>query len=152
MRLPINARDIAPRLATGAFILDSGLGKIKGVDEETARSLHSMATTAYPFLGRIPPDRFVKLLSIAEMSLGAALLLPVVPTAVAGLGLTAFSGGLVGMYLRIPGMRRPGSLAPSTQGLGIAKDSWMLGIGLGFLTEAAVSCCRTCGHRRCCHR
>jgi hypothetical protein len=70
------------------------------------------------------------------MALGAALLIPVVPTALAGAGLAAFSAGLVGLYLKTPGMRQEGSLAPTKDGTGIAKDVWMLGIGLGFVIEA----------------
>ena len=42
------------------------------------------------------------------------------------------------MYLRTPGMRKPGSLAPSPQGLTISKDVWMFGAGLGLLTDALV--------------
>jgi hypothetical protein len=76
-------------------------------------------------------------LSTAEIAVGAVLLLPVVPAGVAGAVLTAFSGGLVGMYLRTPGLRRPGSLAPSPDGIAVAKDVWMLGIGLGLLADAA---------------
>ena len=56
-----------------------------------------------------------------------------------GLGaLTAFSGGLLGLYLRTPGMRKPGSLAPTEQGLAIAKDSWLLGIGIGLFTRGLI--------------
>jgi hypothetical protein len=61
-----------------------------------------------------------------------------VPTAVAGATLTVFSGGLLGLYLRTPGMRKPGSLAPTEQGLAIAKDCWLLGIGIGLLTSGTV--------------
>ncbi|AXI78387.1 hypothetical protein [Peterkaempfera bronchialis] len=146
MRLPLKPGDLAPRLATGAFILNSGLTKRRSLDDEqTARALHGMACGSYPFLERIEPRAFLKLLSAAEIALGAALLLPVVPSALAGAGLTAFSGGLVGLYLRTPGMRKPGSLAPTEQGLPLAKDFWMLGIGLGFLTDACVSRCRPRG-------
>ena len=67
------------------------------------------------------------MLSTSEIAVGAILLTPFVPTAVAGATLTAFSGGLLGLYLRTPGMRKPGSLAPTEQGLAIAKDSWLLG-------------------------
>ncbi|HXZ74670.1 MAG TPA: hypothetical protein VEH31_27905, partial [Streptosporangiaceae bacterium] len=70
--------------------------------------------------------------------LGAVLLTPFVPAALAGAALTAFSGGLLVMYLRTPGMRKPGSLAPTPAGLAISKDVWMLGIGLGLLTDAAT--------------
>ncbi|MEZ7002239.1 hypothetical protein VM636_02170 [Streptomyces sp. SCSIO 75703] len=145
MRLPVEARHIAPRLATGAFILNSGLAKRKA-DEETASQLHGMATMTYPFLGKLPATKFVKLLSAGEITLGAALLLPVVPTVVAGAGLTAFSAGLLGLYLRTPGMRQEGSLRPTQQGTALAKDAWMLGIGLGFVTDEIAR--GSCGTRR----
>jgi hypothetical protein len=35
-------------------------------------------------------------------------------------------------------MRKPGSLAPTEQGLSIAKDSWLLGIGIGLLTHGLI--------------
>jgi len=95
-----------------------------------------MASGTYPFLGKLEPQQFAKLLSTGEILLGAALLAPVVPTALAGVALTAFAGGLVGLYLKTPGMRQEGSLAPTEQGVGIAKDVWMLGIGLGFVADA----------------
>lgn len=135
MRLPVKAAHLLPRLATGAFILNSGLSK-RDADEETAATYHGMAARAYPFLQSIEARRFVKLLSAAEITLGSALLLPVVPTALAGLGLSAFAGGLVGMYLRTPSLHEPGSIRPSEQGIAIAKDSWMLSIGLSFVVEA----------------
>jgi hypothetical protein len=128
-------RHLPPRLATGAFILNSGLNK-RNADPGTAAGIHGMASGSYPFLGKLQPDQFTKLLSAGEMALGAALLLPVVPTGLAGAGLVAFSGGLVGLYLRTPGMRKEGSIWPTPEGIGISKDVWMLGIGLGFVLEA----------------
>jgi len=125
-------RDVAPRLATGAFILNSGLGKLKA-DEETSRSVHGMACVAYPFLKQIEPERFTRMLAWSEIAVGGTLLAPFVPTRVAGLALTGFSGGLLGLYLRLPGMREPGGLRPTHDGIPLAKDSWMLGIGIGFL-------------------
>jgi hypothetical protein len=35
-------------------------------------------------------------------------------------------------------MRKPNSLAPTEQGLAIAKDVWLLGIGIGLLTRGTV--------------
>jgi hypothetical protein len=138
MGLPLKIADVAPRVATGAFILNSGLSK-RNVDAEHAAGLHGMASGTYPFLGKLEPEQFAKLLSAGEITLGAALLTPIVPTAVAGLGLAAFAGGLVGMYLKTPGMRKEGSLAPSQQGTPIAKDVWMLGIGIGFVVDALAN-------------
>jgi hypothetical protein len=137
MGLPITLSEIAPRISAGAFILNSGLGK-RGADAETAAGIHGFAAGTYPFLKSIPPQQFAKGLATSEIALGALLLTPFVPTAVAGAALTAFSGGLLGLYLRTPGMRKPGSLAPTEQGLSIAKDSWLLGIGIGLLTRGLI--------------
>lgn len=137
MRLPIKLRHIAPRLATGAFILNSGLTK-QGADEETAAWLHGTAKGTYPFLEKLDAPTFARLLSAGEIALGTSLLLPVVPTSLAGAGLAAFSGGLLGIYFRTPGMRQPGSLRPTQEGTALAKDTWMFGIGLGFLIDSAT--------------
>jgi len=59
-----------------------------------------------------------------------------VPGLLAGAGLVAFSAGLLGLYLRTPGMREEGSLSPTPQGTPIAKDVWMLGAGLGLVVDA----------------
>jgi uncharacterized membrane protein YphA (DoxX/SURF4 family) len=138
MKLPLKGRHVPARLATGAFILNSGLEKARG-DEQTAQALHGMASGTYPFLGKLEPTQFLKVLSTSEIVLGAALLLPVVPTLVAGAGLAAFSGGLLGLYLRTPGMRQDGSLKPTQQGTAIAKDVWMLGIAAGFVVDELLS-------------
>ncbi|GGL07018.1 hypothetical protein Sme01_12170 [Sphaerisporangium melleum] len=122
------------RAATGAYILNSGLGK-KDADQQTAAWLHGQAAGAYPFLKDIDPARFARLLSAAETALGVALLLPVVPSSLAGLGLTAFGAGLVGLYLRTPGMREPGGVRPTSEGAGLAKDVWLLGAGLTLALE-----------------
>ena len=130
-------RHIPLRLSTGLLILDSGLSK-RGADAETAQGLHGMAVGAYPFLADMDmdPQEFVKQLSRAEIALGAALLLPMVPTWLVALGLTAFSGGLVGLYLRTPALHKEGSIRPNQGGLGIAKDVWMFGIGLNLVLDS----------------
>jgi len=98
-----------------------------------------MATAAYPFLGKLDAQTFSRLLGVGELTLGASLLLPIVPPALAGLGLAGFSAGLLGLYLRIPGMRQNGSLRPTAQGTPLAKDAWLLGIGLSFVIDAILS-------------
>ena len=135
MGLPVKLRHLPQRIATGAFILNAGIGKLNA-DEETAAQLHGFAVGTYPFLAKLKPQDFVKLLGGTEIALGAALLLPVVPSALAGAGLAAFSGGLLGLYARTPGMRKEGSPLPTQQGIPIAKDVWMLGIGLGLVLDA----------------
>jgi hypothetical protein len=133
MGLPITLPEIAPRISAGAFILHSGLSK-RGVDAEAAAAMHGFAAGTYPFLKSVPPQQFVQGLSTGEIALGAMLLAPFVPTAVGGAALTVFSAGLLGLYVKTPGMRKPGSLAPTEQGMSIAKDSWLLGIGIGLFT------------------
>ena len=64
-----------PRLAAGAYILNSGLSKAKA-DPQTAAGLHGMAAGAYPFLGKHVPVAFVRLLSRAEIAVGATMLEP----------------------------------------------------------------------------
>lgn len=134
MRILVRPHQIPPRLAAGAYILNSGMSK-SDADEQAAAGTHGMAAATYPFLGKQDPRRFTKLLSASEVALGAALLLPVVPSLLAGAALTAFAGSLLGLYLKTPGMRQEGSLRPSQQGIGLAKDVWLLGIGLGLVLE-----------------
>jgi uncharacterized membrane protein YphA (DoxX/SURF4 family) len=134
MRFSMQARQLPPRVAAGAFILNSGIGKLRA-DEETAAQLHGFAAGAYPVLARVKPADFVRPLAVGEITLGAALLLPVVPAAVAGAGLAAFSAGLLGVYARTPGMRKEGSPFPTQQGIPLAKDAWMMGIGLGLVID-----------------
>jgi hypothetical protein len=133
--LGLKARDLPGRVATGGYILHTGLDKWKG-DEARAKALHSMAANAFPVLKDIPPAQFLKLLAGSEIALGAALLAPVVPGALAGLALTGFSGALMAMYARTPALRKPGSIWPSQQGTGVSKDIWMVAIGLGMVVGA----------------
>lgn len=120
------------RLASGAFILNAGLGK-RSVPEVRAQGLHDFATTANPEFESLDPETFTKLLSSAEIALGSSLLLPFVPSWLAGTGLTAFSLGLMRLYLWAPGLHEEGSLRPTDKGIPIAKDSWLLGIGLALI-------------------
>lgn len=127
-------RNLPTRLATGAFVLHSGIEKWGGGAKQ-AEGVHQLASGAYPLLESIEPRRFLKTLSAGEMAIGAALLAPFVPTALAGVALTGFSGALVTMYLRTPSMHKPGSIWPSPQGIAVSKDVWMLGIGLGLAVD-----------------
>lgn len=135
MSFSVKPRHVPQRLAAGAFILASGMSK-RGADAGTANYLHQGAVTAYPQFEKMNPQLFARLLSAGEITLGAALLAPFVPTGLAAAGLTAFSGSLVRMYLRTPGARQEGSLAPTEEGIPMAKDAWMLGMGVGMLIDA----------------
>ncbi|MDW3847927.1 hypothetical protein NMK34_15085 [Micromonospora sp. BRA006-A] len=123
------------RVAIGAYILNSGLGK-RGLEGEAAAGMHGMAAGAMPQLRQIPPDRFAVLLSRGEVALGAALLAPFVPSLLAGAALTAFGAGLVQLYLKTPGMREGSSLRPSQEGIGLAKDVWLVGAGLTLMLDS----------------
>ncbi|MBS4753255.1 hypothetical protein KG112_10625 [Nocardioides sp. zg-ZUI104] len=122
------------RVATGAYILSSGLDKL-GADEGTAQYLHGSAAAAYPVFQDMPPQKFAKLLACSEIAVGAALLAPVVPATLAGAALTGFGSSLVGMYLRTPSMTREDGIRPSPDGIGLAKDAWLVGGGLTLLAQ-----------------
>jgi hypothetical protein len=133
--MSFKAWHIPVRLATGAYILNSGLSK-RNADKETAEQLHGFAVTAYPEFEETPPDQFVKMLSAGEIAVGAALLTPFVPTGIAGAALSTFAGMLGRLYWRAPGTHEEGSLRPTPQGVPLAKDAWMLGIGAALVLDA----------------
>jgi hypothetical protein len=122
------------RVATGAYILNSGISK-QGLEGQAAEGLHAMAATAIPALQKIPPEKFARILSTGQIALGAALLIPFVPSALVGAALTGFSAGLVQLYLKTPGMRQQGSIKPTQEGIGLAKDVWLLGSGLTLVVD-----------------
>jgi uncharacterized membrane protein YphA (DoxX/SURF4 family) len=137
MSLSAKLRRAPLRIATGAYILNSGVGKL-GADDEAAKSLHGMASGTYPVLHKAEPRVFAKALGVGEVAVGAALLLPIVPPFVAGAALAGFSGLLLNMYWNTPGMHQEGSPRPTPQGLPVAKDVWMMGIGVGLMADAAL--------------
>ena len=124
------------RLATGLYILNSGQSKA-GAKGEHAAQLQAMAANAFPEVGKMDPERFAALLSTTEMTLGAALLaVPLVPPSLAGVALLGFAGGLNLLYLRTPGLRHEGSVRPTQQGIGIAKDVWLTSIGAALVLDS----------------
>jgi uncharacterized membrane protein YphA (DoxX/SURF4 family) len=131
----MNRRDLPTRLATGAYILHSGWEKWHGTEQQ-AQAVHGAAAGAFPFFAKVSPTTFLKALAVAEIGIGASLLTPVVPNRLAGAALSAFSGGLLTMYLRTPAMHKPKSVWPTPMGIGVSKDVWMLGIGLGLLADS----------------
>lgn len=125
------------RLTTGAFILNSGYSK-RGMDGASAAGMQNMAATVLPQAAKMPPEKFGKVLSTGEMALGAALLLPFVSPLKAGLALTAFSGGLLTMYAKTPGMTEADGIRPTQAGTAIAKDVWMLGAGVALVLDGLI--------------
>ncbi len=125
------------RLATGAFILNSGYSK-RALDGDSAAGMQGMAAGAFPQAAKMTPAAFGKTLSTGEMALGAALLAPFVSPLVAGAALTAFSGGLLQMYRKTPGLTESDGIRPTSDGTAIAKDVWMLGAGLALIADGLI--------------
>ncbi len=126
------------RVATGAFILNAGVGKLSA-DEGTAQFLHQGAKTAFPgVFDDLEPKKFAKLLAVGEVGLGVLLLAPMVPASVAGAALTGFGVGLMRLYLETPGMTQADGIRPTQEGTALAKDVWLLGAGLTLLSQGVV--------------
>jgi len=128
----ISIANAALRLVSGAFILNSGINKLR-IEEASAAGLQQMATNGVPQLAELEPSVFGKVVSISEISLGSALLLPLVPSRLAGLGLGAFSGVLLSSYLRTPGMTESDGVRPTADGTALAKDVWLAGIAVALI-------------------
>ena len=71
-------------------------------------------------------------LASAETALGAALLCPLIPNRLAGLGLTAFGAGLLTMYFGGDQYTEDDGIRPSDAGKAIAKDAWLVGAGIAL--------------------
>jgi hypothetical protein len=137
MSLSAKLRRAPMRAVTGAFILNSGVSKFSA-DDETAKLHHEVASGTYGFVGKVDPKVFTKGLGAAEIAVGGLVLAPVVSPVVAGLGLIAFSGAVLNMYWNTPGMHADGNPRPTPQGSGVAKDVWMLGIGVGLVADGLL--------------
>lgn len=119
------------RLAAGIYLLDSGMSKLSS-DESALEHLHQMAADAYPFLDEFDSQKFSRYFALGEILLAACLLLPFFPDGLAGAGLTIFSSSLFGLYFRLPGMKHEGSIRPTPKGTSLAKNVWLLGIGISL--------------------
>ena len=128
----ISIANAALRLVSGAFILNSGINKLR-IDEASAAGLQQMASNGVPQLAELEPSVFGKVVSISEISLCSALLLPLVPSRLAGLGLGAFSAVLLSSYLRTPGMTESDGVRPTADGTALAKDFWLAGIAAALI-------------------
>lgn len=129
------------RAVPGAFILNSGIGKL-GIDEESAGGLQQMAANGVPMVENMTPAQFGKFLSYGEIAVGAALLLPFVPTRIAGAALTTFASGLVANYFSIDSMTEDDGIRPSQDGIPVAKDTWLAAIGLALMFTTGSKKCK----------
>ncbi|MCZ9310116.1 hypothetical protein ACUY3K_08115 [Corynebacterium uberis] len=123
----MNIPSILLRGFTGAFILQSGLGK-RGMDVEGYKGLQEMAATGIPKLGELDPEDFGAFITYSEIGIGSALLCPVVPNKLAGAALGAFSAGMLSMYFGNPAMTQDDGIRPSQEGTPLAKDGFMAAI------------------------
>lgn len=138
MSIAAKLRRAPERIVTGAFILNSGVSKLTA-DDDTSKGVHGMASGAYPAFGKVHHKAFTRALGVGETALGSSLLLPFVRARYAGLGLMAFSGALFGMYWRTPGTHQEGNPRPTQQGIALAKDTWMFGIGTSLFIDDVVT-------------
>ncbi|MEH0058154.1 MULTISPECIES: hypothetical protein [Auritidibacter] len=123
------------RLAAGAFVLNSGLNKRK-ISDEQAEGLRDMAARGVPAVKDMSGEEFKKFITTTEIGVGASLLVPMVPGWVAGAALSAFSGGLVSMYLNTPEMTESDGIRPSESGTAVAKDILFLGSGIAITLDS----------------
>lgn len=126
---------VALRAIPGAFILNSGIGKI-GMPAEASAGIQQFAASGVPAVKQIPSEKFGTVLGWSEAAVGGALLAPFVPNAVAGGALTTFAAGLLSLYFADPDNREDDGIRPSEQGLSLAKDSWLLAAGLALAATA----------------
>ncbi|MDP9822797.1 hypothetical protein J2S59_002606 [Nocardioides massiliensis] len=139
----MNLTHVPLRVATGAFVLNSGISKL-GADEGTAQFLHGAAAGTYPALFKdMEPTKFAKVLAYSEIGVGAALLMPKVSATVAGAALTGFGASLMGMYLKTPSMTLDDGIRPSQEGLSVAKDVWLVGAGLTLLSQGVLGAAKS---------
>lgn len=115
------------RGVSGAYILQSGYGKL-GLPEEAAAGIQGLAATGIPALADLDAETFGKFVAYSELGIGGALLTPFVPNRLAGLGLGAFSAGLLAIYFRNPAMTQDDGIRPSQDGTGLSKDLFLAAI------------------------
>lgn len=127
-------RQIPARVAAGAYLINSGINKLD-LPEETVASLQDLGAQGVPQIKQIDRAQFGKLLAYGEIAMGGLLLLPFVPGWLAGLPVTAFSAGLLNAYRKTPGMTVDG-IRPTQEGIGMAKDVFLLGIGGSLVLDA----------------
>lgn len=127
-------RNAVLRAVPGAFILNSGIGKLS-MPPEAAAGLQKAASKGIRPLAELDREQFGRMLAYGEIAVGAALLVPFVPTRVAGAALATFAGGLLAMYFRTPELTEADGIRPSKTGVPIAKDSWLLAIGVALAVD-----------------
>jgi hypothetical protein len=125
------------RAATGAFILNEGLGK-RSVDPRGTAGLPN----AFPQLASMSPSTVGKGVVATELALGGLLLAPFVSPLLAGGALAAFGAGM--LQSRFRSVERDEE--PEKQKT-VAKDLWMLGTGLALVLDSVTDGARRTSRR-----
>lgn len=128
----LSISNAALRLVSGAFILNSGIGKLS-LTREQAAGLQSSAQRVIPQFEDLKAEQFGRFLSYSEIALGSVVLAPFVSSRLAGLGLAVFSSGLLATYIKSPDTTEPDSIRPTAAGTAMAKDLWLAGIAVALL-------------------
>lgn len=124
----------ALRAIPGAFIINSGLGKLN-LDEQSAGYMQSMAAKAFPAVKDLDAATFGKALAYSELAVGGALVAPFIPTRLAGLALGAFSGGMLAMYFKTDEFTQEDGIRPTQEGTAVSKDSWLAAIAIALIVQ-----------------
>jgi len=126
--LTMRVSHVPLRAATGAFILNEGLGR-RSIDPKGTAGL----VDAIPPLATAEPATVNKAVAGTEVALGGLLLAPFVPSVVAGAALTAFSAGLLRSRWRSVDRDEEPDKEKT-----VAKDLWMLGTGLALVLDGVT--------------
>ena len=138
MEISANVRRAPLRLTTGAFVLNSGVSTFNASDAKIQR-LQASAAQLVPQVGQMTPRTFAKALAAGEVALGTALMLPIVPPAIAGLGLSAFAASLLATRRSSSGQHTDPPGETSTGPVPGATEAWMLGSGVALLLDALTT-------------
>jgi len=130
------------RLTTGAVIPNSGLSK-RAFPPGAAAGLQNMAANAVSVVRTMRPGTFDKTFSAAELTLGVALLTPVVPSALVGprwprsavdcRPCTGRPRACTNRARSVPPLR------PTQDGTAVAKGVWMFGTGTALLADSLAA-------------
>jgi hypothetical protein len=125
-------------LSAGAFVVNSGVSRF-GADDAAMKRLQTSAAKLVPQVERMSPRTFSRAVAAGEVTLGTAIMLPLVPAAAAGIGLSVFAASLVAARQPTSGQHvdptddATGSAVPN------ATEAWMLGSGVSLLLDALTT-------------
>jgi ElaB/YqjD/DUF883 family membrane-anchored ribosome-binding protein len=126
MAISADLRRAPLRLTTGALVINSGISQFNA-DAEASAKLHQTASKYVPQLERLDPQVFSKMVAAGQLTVGAALLVPIVPSVAAGLGLSLLGGSLAATKWRTDGMQTP------------TEDVLLAGSGVSLLLDSLTS-------------